>query len=102
YNKHYDPRNFNAQWFDRSHNFILEWLVTGGFLGLIVYLSIFVWCAWYLLFRPMLNKADNSFTVMERGVLLGILVAYLTQSLVTFDTVISYIFLAISLALITS
>lgn len=102
YNKHYDPRNFNAQWFDRSHNFILEWLVTGGFLGLIVYLSIFVWCAWYLLFRPMLNKADDSFTAMERGVLLGILVAYLTQSLVTFDTVISYIFLAITLALITS
>ena len=102
YNKHYDPRNFYELWFDRSHNFILEWLVTGGFLGLIVYLSIFVWCAWYLLFRPILNKEDDSFNTLERGVLLGILAAYLTQSLVTFDTVISYIFLAIVLALITS
>jgi O-antigen ligase len=102
YNKYYDPRLYKARWFDRTHNFILEWLITGGLLGLIIYLSIFAWCAWYLLRHPVLDRADKSFNTLEQGVLLGILAAYLTQSLVTFDTLISYIFLAITLALITS
>lgn len=102
YNKYYDPRLFEAQWFDRTHNIILEWLIAGGFLGLFAYLSIFAWCAWYLLLRPMLNKEDNSFTTLERGLLLGMLAAYFTQSLVTFDTIINDIFIAITLAFITS
>ena len=76
--------------------------MTGGFLGLIAYLSIFAWCAWYLLIRPMIDKADESFTVMERGVLLGILAGYFTHNIVVFDNIVSYIFFAIILGLITS
>lgn len=103
FNEKYDPRLYGQeQWFDRSHNIFMDWLVTGGFLGLIVYLSIFGWCVYYLLIRPILDKDDNSFTVMERGVLLGILAGYFTHNLVVFDNIISYIFFAIILGLINS
>lgn len=103
FNEKYDPRLYaQEQWFDRAHNIFMDWLITGGFLGLIAYLSIFGWCVWYLLLRPLFNKEDHAFTVMERGVLLGILAGYFTHNLVVFDNIVSYIFFAIILALITS
>ena len=103
FNKYYDPRLYaQEQWFDRSHNIFMDWLVTGGILGLVVYLSIFGWCVWYLLVRPLIDKEDHAFNAMERGVLLGILAGYFTHNLVVFDNIVSYIFFAIILGLINS
>lgn len=103
FNEHYDPRLYaQEQWFDRSHNIFMDWLVTGGFVGLIVYLSIFGWCVWYLLVRPLIKKDDESFNVLERAVLLGILAGYFTHNLVVFDNIVSYIFFAIILGLINA
>lgn len=103
FNEKYDPRLYaQEQWFDRSHNIFMDWLITGGFLGLIAYLSIFGWCAYYLFFRPLFNKEDESFNVLERGVLLGILAGYFTHNIVVFDNIVSYIFFAIILGLINS
>jgi O-antigen ligase/tetratricopeptide (TPR) repeat protein len=103
FNENYDPRLYaQEQWFDRSHNIFMDWLVTGGFLGLIAYLSIFGWCVWYLLIRPLIKKDDDTFNVLERAVLLGILAGYFTHNLVVFDNIVSYIFFAIILGLITS
>lgn len=103
FNEQYDPRLYaQEQWFDRSHNIFMDWLVTGGFIGLFVYLSIFGWCLWYLLVRPLLHPEDHAFDVMERGVLLGILAGYFTHNLVVFDNIVSYIFFAIILGLINA
>ncbi len=103
FNKYYEPSLYaQEQWFDRSHNIIFDWLITGGFVGLIAYFSIFAACAYYLLIRPFLKKDDNSFSVLERGVLLGILAGYLTHNFVVFDNIVSYIFFAIILGLIHS
>lgn len=103
FNENYDPRLYaQEQWFDRSHNIFMDWLVTGGFLGLIAYLSIFGWCVYYLLVQPLLKKDEVTFDVLERGVLLGILAGYFTHNLVVFDNIVSYIFFAIILALISS
>ncbi len=103
FNENYDPRLYaQEQWFDRSHNIFMDWLVTGGFIGLITYLSIFGWCIYYLFVLPLKNKNDESFDVLERGVLLGILAGYFTHNLVVFDNIISYIFFAVILALINS
>ncbi|MCA9360400.1 O-antigen ligase family protein [Candidatus Nomurabacteria bacterium] len=103
FNENFDPRLYaQEQWFDRSHNIFMDWLVTGGFLGLITYLSIFGWCVYYILVRPILKKDDDTFNVMERGVLLGILAGYFTHNLVVFDNIVSYIFFAIILALVNS
>lgn len=102
FNQNYDPRLYaQEQWFDRSHNIFMDWLVTGGFIGLFVYLSIFGWCIYYLVVRPLHND-DQSFNVMERGVLLGILFGYFTHNLVVFDNIVSYIFFAVILAIINS
>jgi O-antigen ligase/tetratricopeptide (TPR) repeat protein len=102
FNANYDPRLYaQEQWFDRGHNIFIDWLITGGALGLVAYLSIFVAFVWYLLFRPI-TRNDESFTVLERGVLLGILAGYFTHNLVVFDNIISYIFFAIILGLVHS
>lgn len=102
FNANYDPRLYaQEQWFDRGHNIFIDWLITGGALGLVAYLSIFVAFVWYLLVRPI-TRNDESFTVLERGVLLGILAGYFTHNLVVFDNIISYIFFAIILGLVHS
>ncbi|MCA9361800.1 O-antigen ligase family protein [Candidatus Kaiserbacteria bacterium] len=103
FNQNYDPRLYaQEQWFDRAHNIFMDWLITGGFLGLIAYLSIFGWCVLYLLVRPLIKPEDETFNVMERGVLLGILAGYFTHNLVVFDNIVSYIFFAIILGLINA
>src|SRR3989344_2343923 len=43
YAKYYNPNLYgNEPWFDRAHNMLLEWLVAGGAVGFLLYLSIFV------------------------------------------------------------
>ena len=103
FNEKYKPFLYDQeQWFDRAHDIIMDWLVAGGFLGLIAYLSIFVSCLYYLFIVPLIKKDDETFTVLERAVLLGILAGYFTHNLVVFDNIISYIFFAVILALIHS
>jgi O-antigen ligase/tetratricopeptide (TPR) repeat protein len=101
FNEKYEPFLFNQeQWFDRAHSIIFDWLIAGGFLGLISYLSIFAASVYYLFIQPIIKKDDVSFTALERGVLLGILAGYLTHNLVVFDNIVSYIFFGLILALI--
>jgi len=103
FNEQYDPRLYaQEQWFDRAHNIFMDWLIAGGFLGLIAYLSIFAACLYYLFVRPLFNPEDESFTLVERGILLGLLAGYFTHNLVVFDNIVSYIFFAIILGLIHS
>jgi O-antigen ligase len=101
FNEYYDPRLYaQEQWFDRSHNIFFDWLVTGGFLGLLAYLSIFVAAVYYLFIQPFRKGAPETFTVIERGILLGLLAGYFTHNFVVFDNIVSYIFFAITLGLI--
>ncbi|MFA6095240.1 MAG: O-antigen ligase family protein, partial [Candidatus Paceibacterota bacterium] len=85
FNKDYDPRMYHhEQWFDRTHNAFLDWLVQGGILGLLAYLSLFV-SAVYLLWRKC---PDASFT--EKALLTGLGAAYLFHNLFVFDNITSY------------
>jgi tetratricopeptide (TPR) repeat protein len=103
FNQYYEPSLYNQeQWFDRAHNIVFDWLIAGGILGFLAYASIFVACLWYLFLRPLIKPDDEAFTVLERGVLLGILAGYLTHNLVVFDNIVSYIFFAMLLGLIHS
>lgn len=103
FNAKYDPFLFDQeQWFDRAHDIFFDWLIAGGFLGLIAYLSIFGACIYYLFVLPLLKKDDETFTVLERGVLLGILAGYFTHNIVVFDNIVSYMFFGLLLALIHS
>ncbi|MBY0309575.1 O-antigen ligase family protein [Patescibacteria group bacterium] len=100
FNAQYEPRLYSQeQWFDRTHNIVLDWLIAGGVLGFLAYVSLFLACLYYLLWRPFKHN-DETFTVLERAVLLGILAGYVTHNLVVFDNIISYIFFAVILGLI--
>ena len=57
FNKYYDPRMYNQEtWFDRAHNSPLDFLVAGGLLSLLTYLSLYffstILCDEYCVFWP--------------------------------------------------
>lgn len=86
FNKYYNPLMYGQeQWFDRTHNVVLDWLVAGGILGLASYLAFFFFVCWGLW------KKDNGLSVSERSVLIGLAVAYFIHNLFVFDNIISYL-----------
>jgi tetratricopeptide (TPR) repeat protein len=85
FSKYYEPALWNReQWFDRSHNVFLDWLIAGGILGLLAYLSLFA-SGLYALWK------NARFTFNEKSVLTGLLAAYFFQNLFTFDNLTSYL-----------
>ena len=104
FNKHYDPRMYaQEQWFDRTHNILFDWLVAGGILGLLSYLSIlfaFIFSVWNDSESSLLKKIVNKFktnthiehlSFSEKSLLIGFLAAYFVQNLFVFDNLGSYI-----------
>jgi O-antigen ligase/protein involved in temperature-dependent protein secretion len=98
FNKYYDPRMYNQEpWFDRAHNTYLDWLVAGGVLGLLSYLSLIFFVFYYIF------KASDQFLKKEdKAVLLGALSAYLFHNLFVFDQISSYILFFTVLAYVQS
>jgi O-antigen ligase/Flp pilus assembly protein TadD len=98
FDKYYDPQMFEQEpWFDRVHNVVFDWLVAGGLLGLLGYLSIFactLWCLW----KRSLALHGHVFTLSERSILTGLLAGYFFHNLFVFDNVTSYILLGSVLA----
>lgn len=87
FNKYYNPQMFNQeQWFDRAHDTYLDWLIAGGALGLLSYLSII-----FFLFYYIFKAEDNLFGKEDKAVMLGLLSAYLFHNLFVFDQISSYI-----------
>jgi len=100
FNEKYDPALYAQEpWFDRAHNIILDWMVAGGVLSIVAFLALLAAVAYYLVIAPLRGR-DIGLTVLERAILFGLLVGYFTHNLVVFDNLISYIFLAVFLALI--
>lgn len=94
FNKYYDPRMYGQEpWFDRAHNIIFDWLIAGGFLGLLAYLSIFLALLYLIWFYPRKKSSEHDilFSPLEKSILTGLLAAYFFQNLFVFDNVMSYI-----------
>jgi O-antigen ligase len=72
-------------WYDRSHDVFFDWLVAGGILGLVSYLSLYA-VALYLMWR---KKHDMPFR--ERAILTGVLAGYFVHNIIVFDNLTSYI-----------
>lgn len=87
FNKYYDSRMYNQEpWFDRAHNTFLDWLVAGGLLGFLSYLSILLSLAYYIF------KAKEDFLNREdKAVVLGVISAYVFNNFFVFDQISSYI-----------
>jgi tetratricopeptide (TPR) repeat protein len=110
FNKYYDPALYGAEpWYDRTHNIFLDWLIAGGVLGLVAYLSILGAALWYVIVRPVFERfwsrgreKDQPFTLYEQALILGLLAAYMFHNLFVFDNLGSWIFYGVLLALVHS
>lgn len=88
--KYYDPRMYaQEQWFDRSHNVFMDWLVAGGILALLGYLALFG-SSIYMLWRRNPHMTEP-WSVSEKAVLTGLFIAYFIHNIFVFDNLISYI-----------
>lgn len=85
FNAKYDPGMYDQeQWFDRTHNVFMDWLIAGGVVGLAAYLSVFA-AVLYLVW-----KRRSAFSNTERAVLTGLLAGYFFHNLFVFDNIVSY------------
>lgn len=87
YYKYYHPLLFGTESrSDRTHNIILEWLLAGGLLGLLAYLSIFVVSLYYLWWSE-----KSVFKLQEKNIWTAFLFAYFLNNLFLFDNIATYI-----------
>lgn len=104
FSKYYDPRMYNQEpWFDRSHDVFFDWLIAGGILGLLSYLLLFLAALFYIWLKPSstvrpIREADlgssqknHRLSVVERGVLTGMLAGYFVHNIFVFDNLTSYL-----------
>lgn len=79
--QYYNPAQYEyeANWFDRAHNKILDVFVMTGIFGLLAYLAV-----WILLFRYILKQKE--FSLVNVGLLI-FSVSYLVHLLFAFDQI---------------
>ncbi len=98
FNKYFDPSFYtlvgSETWWDRAHNMVIEVLTTMGIVGLIAYLGVGISILYALL---LLGRMDDSYKP-EALVLIAFLCAYFIQNLFVFDTISSYLVLAVFVA----
>ena len=108
FNKYYDSALYSQeQWFDRTHNVVFDWLIAAGALGLITYLSFFLFALLFIWRGAGENLSlkkicTNPFSIFrggksemspaEKSFLTGLLVAYFVQNLTVFDNIATYLF----------
>jgi O-antigen ligase len=104
FDKYFDTRHFvpsrqTETWFDRAHSVFLDYLSEIGILGLLSYLAIFGVIIWEFFRKHRQSEArSTSRTILTRGLILSLLVAYLVQGVVIFDVLPMYISLFLFLA----
>ena len=87
----------NEAWFDRAHNVFVDQTIDGGYIGLILYLLIYLCvgiCLLFVVLRSM-NKNDRALGT----ILLIYFGMHLLELQTAFDTSVSYIMVAFMLAL---
>ncbi|MBX9765449.1 O-antigen ligase family protein [Patescibacteria group bacterium] len=95
FNKYFKPSLHSQEpWFDRAHNAFVDWLVAGGIVGFMLYVSLYVATMWAI-WRP-----GSALTSFERSIFTGLLAAYAFHNLFVFDHLLSYVFFMSTLAYI--
>lgn len=104
YQKYYDNRvlelkNGGEGWLDRAHNVFVDQTVETGYLGITIYILVYISIFGSLLFVLIKSKEKENLILVT--VLLVYFVGHLLELQTAFDTTITYMFLAI-LASITA
>lgn len=95
FNAHYDPKMWaHEQWFDRAHSVFIDWLVAGGLIGFISYLSLYLFALIYII--------KSHLHIGQKSILIGLLVGYGIHNIFVFDNQTSYIMFFTVLAFIHS
>lgn len=95
FNKYYQPSMYSQeQWFDRSHNEFIDWLIAGGIPAFILYLLFFVFALWAII--------KSELSVPEQAVFLGLLGAYGFSNITVFHDLMSFAFFFVILAFLHS
>ena len=94
FQKNYRPEMFRLEpWFDRAHNIFLDWAVSGGLLGLLSYLALYI-ALLFSIWRPIRQSESGKnlvFSHVEKSILTGLIAAYFFHNFFVFDHLISYI-----------
>jgi O-antigen ligase/tetratricopeptide (TPR) repeat protein len=86
FNKYYDPGMYKQeQWFDRTHNIVLDWLIAGGIVGFVAYVSIYGAMFYYVW------RKGSHLTITEKSIFTGMIAAYIFHNLFVFDNLLSYV-----------
>jgi len=94
FDKYYNPAMFAQEpWFDRAHNIFFDWLIAGGALGLLAYLSLFI-----ISFLSLWKS--ESLSVIQKSLFVSLLAGYFVHNIFVFDNIGSYILFILILALI--
>lgn len=84
FNANYNPKMWTQeQWFDRAHNVFLDWLVAGGLIGFVLYISLFV--------LAISGIWKSVLTFKEKCLLTGMFVGYAIHNIFVFDNFASYL-----------
>ncbi len=97
--KYYNPAAYaQEQWFDRTHNVFFDWMIAGGFLGLLGYLSLFGALIIVLWSKHKDAGKGHKWPLIERATISGLLLAYFVHNFFVFDNLTSYIVFFLLLA----
>ncbi|MDP2629396.1 MAG: O-antigen ligase family protein, partial [Candidatus Harrisonbacteria bacterium] len=95
FDKYYNPNHFGLEsFFDRTHNIFLEYLISGGILLLLAWLSLF-----FLAIRSIFKRKKKDIWF---GILLGLIAAYMVQGFFLFDVLVIYLQLFLLFAYLIS
>ncbi|MCR4261169.1 MAG: O-antigen ligase family protein [Candidatus Colwellbacteria bacterium] len=93
YNRNYNPHffKFEAEWFDRAHNRVLDVLVMQGVIGLLIFLALWVKVFWNgFAVRSREDNRESQIDIGEHLVSMGMIfftVSYFVQNLFVFDQI---------------
>lgn len=97
--KYYDSKMYDQeQWFDRTHDVFLDWLIAGGILALLGYLSLFYAVLYLMWKKPHGAAGQGEWNTVEKSVFTGMLAAYFVHNAFVFDNLASYIVFFVLLA----
>jgi len=103
FDKYFNPKIYrhagSVVWFDRAHNMIFDRLITGGLIGLFLYLALLFVPLIYLWKWFIKNKENNNYLMPMIFSL--VILAYFIQNMFIFEALVTYIPLFIVLAFLS-
>lgn len=103
FDKYFNPKIYrhigSVVWFDRAHNIIFDRLITGGLIGLFLYLALLFLPLYYLWRFFCQNKIASGYLIPIIFTL--VMLAYFIQNLFIFEALVTYIPLFLTLAFLS-